>query len=200
MSSSLTARIQFMVNKISPSSSTLPSSPAIRRAQKRVTTFLRQGGRSHIEHSIRSLWLKRSNREKIQTSRNQSGPSRANLFSSVPLALSPFVSLKSRRRGGRTTVKVAHMAQSRGERKSCRALANALRENSAVSQPLSARLRRQLESLTGGMNPNANGSNAIQTQKEARDNVHRQALRALPPSWRLILLHFFCLLFAVFRH
>ena len=159
----------------------LPSSPAIRRAQKRVTTFLREGGRSHIEHSIRSLWLKRRNQEKAQqpASQRTNGPSTAGLFSSVPLALSPFVALKSRRRGGRTTVKVAHLAQSRGERKSCRALANALRENGAVSQPLSARLRRQLEALTSSA---GTSSSAIQSQKETRDNVHRQALRALPPS------------------
>lgn len=186
MSSSLTARTFFMTLKVLLSVSVLPSSPATRRAQKRVTTFLRQGGRSHIERSIRSLGLKHSSRQKVQPPRigQRARPSRTNLFSGVPLALSPFIALKSRRRGGRVTLKVTHLPQSRGDRKSCRALANALRENGAVSQPLSRRLRRQLEGLTrgGSSNSASNSSRAIQAQKEARDTVHRQALRALPPS------------------
>ena len=80
------------------------------------------------------------------------------------------------------------LAQSRGQRKALTALAATRVSRGATAAPFVTRLRRQLEGLVradtrGRSAPSAGAASAL---RERRDEIHRQALRAIPmtPTWR----------------
>jgi hypothetical protein len=121
----------------------------------------------------------------------KAAPSGSALLQNFSLAATPFVALRTRRRGARQTVKVTFLPQARGQRKALISLASTRSTGGAVSAPFGVRLRRQLEGLLRpegrsrgvGATPAATGVGVL---RDRRDEVHRQAIRAIPinPTWR----------------
>ena len=166
-------------------------------ANRRVTSFVRRGKRERIEGRFRSLWRRSpvasTNAAKSSQSAKPGALSGSALLQNFALAATPFVALRTRRRGARQTVKVTFLPQARGQRKALIALAGTISTGGAVAAPFGIRLRRQLEGLvrtetrsranpTGGASP-VSGAGVL---RERRDEIHRQALRAIPntPAWR----------------
>ena len=136
-----------------------------------------------------------SHNKTVQTATKPRATTGSALLQNFALTATPFVALRTRRRGTRQVVKVTFLPQSRGQRKALIALAGTLASTGAASAPFSVRLRRQLEGLvrpdgrvraaaqTGVTNASAG---AVGVLRDRRDEIHRQALRAIPQSgsWR----------------
>ena len=75
------------------------------------------------------------------------------------------------------------LPRGRGERKALIALTNSLRDEGAVSKVFSVRLTRQLEALSpANTKGRPSSTNSASTIREARDEIHQQAVRAVPAS------------------
>ncbi len=185
------------VNTLPTASSLNVAGAALRSAalaHRRVTFFIRRGKRERVEGLFRALW--RRNSDQRSTPRkanavNKAAPSGSALLQNFSLAATPFVALRTRRRGARQTVKVTFLPQARGQRKALISLASTRSTGGAASAPFGARLRRQLEGLLRPegrprgltVSSTATGAAAL---RDRRDDIHRQARRAIPmnPLWR----------------
>jgi hypothetical protein len=162
-------------------------------AHRRVTFFIRRGKRERVEGLFRALW-RRNPEQRVSTSKNTAiakVPSGAALLQNFSLAATPFVALRTRRRGARQTTKVTFLPQARGQRKALISLANTIATGGTASAPFGTRLRRQLEGL---LRPEgrprgvvtATTSVGVGALRDRRDEIHRQARRSIPrsPTWR----------------
>lgn len=182
-----------------PSAASLPSvaGAALRSAalaHRRVTFFIRRGKRERVEGLFRALWRRNSD-QRLTTGKANVTPkvaiSGSALLQNFSLAATPFVALRTRRRGARQTVKVTFLPQARGQRKALISLASTRSTGGAASAPFGVRLRRQLEGL---LRPEGRARGLVATPattgagvlRDRRDEVHRQARRAIPinPLWR----------------
>ena len=168
------------------------STPSLRStnlAHRRVTSFVRRGKRERIEGLFRSRWGRKATKVK-DTSQKSTQLSGSALLQNSALSATPFVALRTRRRGTRQNTKVTFLPQERGQRKALIALASTRTNTGAASSPFNRRLRRQLESLvrTEARNRSSNTSatGAANSVRERRDEIHRQALRTIPQNanWR----------------
>jgi len=158
-------------------------------AHRRVTSFVRRGKRERIEGLFRSRWGRKVTKLK-DTTQKSAQLSGSELLQNFALAATPFVALRTRRRGTRQNVKVTFLPQERGQRKTLIALASTRTNVGAASSPFNRRLRRQLENLVRpeARNRSSTASTTVggNSVRERRDEIHRQALRAIPQnaSWR----------------
>ena len=176
-----------------------PSDRSLRSAtlaHRIVTSFTRRGKRERMEGLFRTLWIRNP------TNPDQGGKgsvvkaplSGSVLLQNFALAATPFVALRTRRRGSRQTTKVTFLAHERGQRKALTALVKTRATSGVASAPFGVRLRRQLEGLVrsdGRLRAQSGSSAATGSSaalRDRRDEIHRQALRALPmsPTWRPI--------------
>jgi hypothetical protein len=159
-------------------------------ALRRVPYFSRRGKRERRENLLRSLWRTprvtrrtNSNTGATQNSSNESSP-RTSYLRTFTHTTTPFVSLATRRRGKRATIKVIHLPRTQGQRKALRALSLSLHETGASSASFTQRLSRQLErAARSPVRADGVSSSSGSSRRELRDAIHQQAFRALPPSW-----------------
>ncbi len=180
------------------SSSEAYSLTPIITARRRVGAFSRHGKKEGIESLIRSIGQKASLQKRPSPRRAFDQPSGffidnpsinqiASLLRTFTLGATPFVTLKTRRRGKRPTIKVGHLSRVRGSRKALQALTASLTSRVSSGKPFATSLSRQLESLSAGNNKNRSAIGGLSNQssgsiRERRDSLHAQALRSIPTS------------------
>jgi hypothetical protein len=139
----------FVINKTAPfftrftDTGAIPSvyaSSTTNTASTRVNYFQRAGKKARREQFRRDLFLRRAATvlsEKSEVSTNEAPIAHAAkdltsqaLLRGFFLATTPFVALKTRRRGKRLAVKIAYLERARGERKALQALSSHLHRNS----------------------------------------------------------------------
>ena len=162
-------------------------------AHRMVTFFIRRGKRERVEGLFRALWRRNPEQRTLSakgSSATKSALSGATLLQNFSLAATPFVALRTRRRGARQTVKVTFLPQARGQRKALISLASTIATGGTATAPFGVRLRRQLEGLLrpegrirGTSTPASTGAGAL---RDRRDEVHRLARRSIPmnATWR----------------
>ena len=181
----------FTPSPVNTTAATLRSSALAHRI---VTFFIRRGKRERVEGLFRALW-RRNPDQRVPVSKGSTGPkavaSGATLLQNFSLAATPFVALRTRRRGARQTTKVTFLPQARGQRKALISLASTIATGGAASAPFATRLRRQLEGLLRPEGrPRSVGTISATTGvgalRDRRDEIHRQARRSIPtsPTWR----------------
>lgn len=121
--------------------------------------FIKKGKKHSVESLFKSLLILRAKNNKKETKA---------LLSNCMLNASPFVALKMRKRGKRTTYKVNFLDEKKGERKALIAFSKAT--SSKFSGRFAPVLEKELEDL-------ANGKSPISTK---RDEIHRIALENAP--------------------
>ena len=169
--------------------SVTPSLRSTSLAHRRVTSFVRRGKRERIEGLFRSRWGRKAVKAK-ETTQKATQLSGSALLQNFALTATPFVALRTRRRGTRQNVKVTFLPQERGQRKALIALASTRSNTGATSSPFNRRLRRQLEGLvrveTRNRSSAVTSTSANNSVRERRDEIHRQALRTIPQNanWR----------------
>lgn len=108
-------------------------------ASTRVNYFQRSGKKARRELFRRDLFLRRAavvpsennlNSTNAPISHAAKGSTSQALLRGFFLATTPFVSLKTRRRGKRLTVKISYLERTRGERKALQALSSHLHRSS----------------------------------------------------------------------
>lgn len=124
--------------------------------------FLKKGKKSLLETQLRRWMLNRALQEKSSLN---------SLLQQCILHGTPFVNLKTRRRGKRVFYKVGYMDRYNGERKSLGVLRNTLKGQIHVS--FIQALEKEIETLAAGKSPIV----------EKRDEMHRLALEAAPSGW-----------------
>jgi ribosomal protein S7 len=130
--------------------------------QRMQLFFLKRGKKSSLENLLRAWLIRRARQGKTPV---------YSLLHSCILYGTPFISLKTRRRGKRVFYKVGYMDRSRGERKSLGALRQTLKDQ--TYERFTEALEKEIESL-------ASGKSRI---VEKRDELHRLALEASPSGW-----------------
>lgn len=125
--------------------------------------FLKRGKKATLETILRD-WL-------VKRSQHGNKASVYSLLHNCILYGTPFISLKTRRRGKRVFYKVGYMERSRGERKSLGALRQTIKDQDY--QRFTEALEKEIELL-------ASGKSRI---VEKRDELHRLALEASPSGW-----------------
>lgn len=125
--------------------------------------FVRKGKKHAVEGLFKSLLILRAKNNKKDTKA---------LLSKCILNATPFVSLKIRRRGKRTTYKVNYLERKRGERKALIAFSKGM--FAKISGKFVPALEKELEDL-------GNGRSIISSK---RDEIHRIALENAPYGWR----------------
>jgi hypothetical protein len=172
-----------------PSTKSSAQFTTLSTALRRVPYFSRRGKRERRENLLRSLWrtprTRRSHNSSAGDSQSQVSESspRTSYLRNFALTTTPFVSLATRRRGKRATIKVRHLPRTQGQRKALRALSLSLHEAGASSASFTQRLSRQLESAARPVVRSDNATSSGSSRREIRDSIHQQAFRALPPSW-----------------
>jgi ribosomal protein S7 len=130
--------------------------------QRMQLFFLKRGKKATLESSLRDWLVSRARQGKTSV---------YSLLHNCILHGTPFISLKTRRRGKRVFYKVGYMERERGERKSLGALRQSLKDQSY--ERFTQALEKEIESL-------ASGKSRI---VEKRDELHRLALEAAPSGW-----------------
>jgi ribosomal protein S7 len=130
--------------------------------QRMQLFFLKRGKKASLESLLRSWLVRRARQGKTSV---------YSLLHNCILYGTPFVSLKTRRRGKRVFYKVGYMERERGERKSLGALRQTLKDQNY--ERFTDALEKEIESL-------ASGKSRI---VEKRDELHRLALEASPSGW-----------------
>lgn len=160
---------------------------SIRTATRRLTYFFRRGNKENRENQFRELFRRRANI--IAHPKSGSNLTSSKLFQFFFLSATPFIGLKTRRRGKKSIVKLVPLERIRGERRSFIALSKLLRISGAVTKPFSGRLGRELEALsvksavpakgnnTSIDSKNIAGSSAI---RDKRNGVHKLAYASMP--------------------
>jgi len=124
--------------------------------------FLSGGKKETMEKLFHKMLLKRASENKIPM---------VSLLNNCILNSTPYVQLKTRKRGKRVIYKVNFMEHSRGEKKSLSSLSQVLRKQKSGN--FSTKLNSEIESL-------AFGKSSIMAK---RDELHRLALQNTPYSW-----------------
>jgi ribosomal protein S7 len=130
--------------------------------QRMQLFFLKRGKKASLETLLRNWLVNRAQQGKTSV---------YSLLHNCILYGTPFISLKTRRRGKRVFYKVGYMERSRGERKSLGALRQSIKEQDY--QRFTDALEKEIELL-------ASGKSRI---VEKRDELHRLALEASPSGW-----------------
>lgn len=130
--------------------------------QRMQLFFLKRGKKASLETLLRDWLVQRAQQEKTSV---------YSLLHNCILYGTPFISLKTRRRGKRVFYKVGYMERNRGERKSLGALRQIIKDQNYSR--FTEALEKEIELL-------ASGKSRI---VEKRDELHRLALEASPSGW-----------------